>query len=97
MRAAAVRNLKDASRAELDSNCDTCCFGKGVYIAEDTHAAISVNGFMEDLDTVPDVKIITAVIAYDDPEAWHAYTLFYHHALYIPTIERHLLNPKAST
>jgi len=42
---------------------------------------------------VPDVKIITAAIAYDDPEAWHTYTLFYHHALYIPTMQRHLLNP----
>jgi len=28
---------------------------------------ISVNGFMEDLGTVPDVKISTAAIAYDDP------------------------------
>jgi len=42
MRAAAVPNLKEASRAELDSNCDTCCFGKGVYIAEDTHTTIII-------------------------------------------------------
>jgi len=42
---------------------------------------------------VPDVKITTAAIAYDDPEAWHTYVLFYHHALYIPTMQRHLLNP----
>jgi len=93
MRAAAVPNLKDASRAELDSNCDTCCFGQGVYVAEDTVKTMSVNGFMEDLGTVPDVRIITAAIAYDDPEAWHTYILFYHHALHIPTMQRHLLNP----
>jgi len=93
MRAAAVPNLKVAGRAELDSNCDTCCFGNGVYIAEDTLRTISVNGFTEDLGTVPDVKIITAVIAYDDPEAWQTYILFYHHALCIPTMQRHLLNP----
>jgi len=55
MRAAAVPNQKVASRAELDSNCDTCCFGKGVYVAEDTNATMSVNGFMEDLGTVPNV------------------------------------------
>jgi len=42
---------------------------------------------------VPDVKIITAAIAYDDPKAWHTYVLFYHNALYIPTMQRHLLNP----
>jgi len=42
---------------------------------------------------VPDVRIITAAIAYDDPEVWHTYILFYHHALYIPTMQRHLLNP----
>jgi len=38
---------------------------------------------MEDLGTVPNVQIITAAIAYDDPEAWHTYILFYHHALHI--------------
>jgi len=48
---------------------------------------------MEDLGTVPNVKIITAAIAYNDPEAWHTYILFYHHALYIPTMQRHLFNP----
>jgi len=48
---------------------------------------------MEDLGTVPNVQIITAAIAYDDPESWHTYSLFYHHALYIPTMQRHLLNP----
>jgi len=48
---------------------------------------------MEDLGTVPDVKIITAAIAYDDPEAWHTYMMFYHHALCIPTMQRHLLHP----
>jgi len=93
MRAAAVPNLKVASRAELDSNCDTCCFGQGVYVAEDTLKTISVNGFMEDLGTLPNVKIIAAAIAYDGPEAWHTYILFYHQALYIPTMQKHLLNP----
>jgi len=48
---------------------------------------------MEDLGTVPNVQIITAVIAYDDPEAWHTYILFCHHAMCIPTMQRHLLNP----
>jgi len=48
---------------------------------------------MEDLGTVSDVKIITAAISYDDPEAWHTCILFYHHALHIPTMQRHLLNP----
>jgi len=31
---------------------------------------------MEDLGTVPNVQIITAAIAYDDPESWHTYILF---------------------
>jgi len=48
--------------------------------------------FLEDLGTVPDVKIITVAAAYDDPEAWPTYILFYHHALHIPTMQRHLLN-----
>ena len=42
---------------------------------------------------MPDVKIITAAIAHDDPEAWHTYMLFYHHALCVPTMQRHQLTP----
>jgi len=51
-----------------------------------------VTPFVESLGTVPDVKIITAAIAHDDPEAWQTYILFYHHALHIPTMQCHLLN-----
>ena len=52
-----------------------------------------MNPFLENLGTVKDVKIITAAVAYDDEDAWHTYILFYHHALYIPQMNRHLLNP----
>ena len=77
----------------MDSNCDTCAFGQGVFVVSDTGATISVNPFMESLGSVPDVKIITAALAYDDPEEWHSYILFYHQSLYIPSMKCHLLNP----
>ena len=48
---------------------------------------------MESLGTIKDVKVVTAALAYDDPEAWHSYILFYHQSLYIPSMKRHLLNP----
>jgi hypothetical protein len=68
-------------------------FGKGAFIVDETGDTISVNPFMESLGSIKDVKVITAAVAYDDPEAWHTYILFYHQALYIKDLKRHLLNP----
>lgn len=62
-------------------------------MVHDTGETISVNPFMESLGSIQNVKIITAAIAYDDPVLWHTYILFFHQALYIPSMKRHLLNP----
>ena len=48
---------------------------------------------MESLGSIDDVKVITAAVAYDDPVKWHTYILFFHQALYIPSMKRHLLTP----
>ena len=80
-------------RAELDSNCDTCTFGKGVHIVNDTGRRVSVDPFLESLGSLRNIKIITAAVAYDDPHTYQTYILFFHQALYIPSLKRHLLCP----
>jgi len=54
---------------------------------------MSVNPFMESLGTAPDVKIMTAATAHDDPEARHTCILFSHHAPCVTEMQRHLLDP----
>ena len=80
-------------RAELDSNCDTCTFGKGAWVVHDTGQTVSVDPFLDSLGSVKQVKIITAAVAYDDPTTYQTYILFFPQSLYIPSLKRHLLCP----
>ena len=77
----------------MDSNSDTCTFGKGAWIVHDTGRTVSVDPFLESLGSVRKVKIITAAVAYDDPTTYQTYILFFNEALYIPSLKRHLLCP----
>jgi hypothetical protein len=47
---------------------------------------------METLGSVKNVKIVTAAVAYDVEDEYKTYILFFHQALYIPSMNRHLLN-----
>jgi len=80
--------------AELDSHADTCTFGKGAYIVQDTGHTISVDGFNEGANTLRNVPIVTAAVAYDDPETFITYILFFHQSLYIKSLKKHLLCPE---
>jgi len=82
-------------RAELDSNCDTCTFGKGDYTVNDTGRIVSVDPFLESLGLllVQKVRIITVAVAYDDPTTYRTYILLFPEALYIPSFKQHLLCP----
>lgn len=80
-------------KAELDSHADTCCFGSQAYIVQDTGETISVEPFIGTLGKVDSVPIITAAIAYDDPETFQTYILFFHQSLYFKNLNKHLLCP----
>ena len=53
--------------AELDSHADTTAVGKGAYITEDTGHTVTVHPFATGLNTIKEVPIVTAAIAYDCP------------------------------
>jgi hypothetical protein len=81
------------SQVELDSHADTCSFGNGAYIVADTGQTISVSGFIDTLGKVKRVPIVTAAVAYDDPNTYQTYVLFFHQVLYMDKLEHHLLCP----
>ena len=89
--AAVERN--GGTKAELDSHADTCTFGSEALVVQDTGATISVSGFVGSLGTLKNIPIVTAAVAYDDPDDFKTYVLFFHQALYVKSMNRHLLCP----
>ena len=85
--------VKGDMHCELDSHADTCSFGPNAYLVQDTGQTISVTGFLENLGTVRNVRIVTAAVAYDCPDTSHTYILFFHQALYFPKLDKHLICP----
>jgi len=54
----AIKAMQDSPtiyRAEVDSNCDTCTFGKSAYIVNDTGRIVSVDPFLESLGSLQKV------------------------------------------
>ena len=72
-------------KAELDSHADTCCLGENCLVIHDTEQIVSVMPF--------EVKIVTAAVAYDCPATRNVFVLFFHQALHIPDLQKHLLCP----
>ena len=86
--------VKGDMYCELDSHADTCSFGPDAYLVQDTGQTISVTGFLENLGTVNNVRIVTAAVAYDCPDTSQTYILFFQHqALYFPKLDKHLICP----
>ena len=77
------------SRLELDSHADTCAFGIGCLVVFDTGKLVSVGGFDQTLGSKQGAAIATIAVAYDCPITFQTYILFFHEALYIPTMETH--------
>ena len=81
-------------QCELDSHTDTCCLGNGCQVLYETGKA-DVGGFLEQLGELIETKIVTAALAYDQPETGQVYLLIFHQlgVLLIEGMQCHLLNP----
>ena len=80
------------AKAELDSHADTCCLGENCLVIHDTEQLVSVEPFDKKLGS-QQVKIVTAAVAYDCPDTRNVFVLFFHQALHIPDLQKHLLCP----
>jgi len=81
-------------RAELDSHADTCSLNHTAYIIKYLGKVAEVSGFTPSLNTLQDIPIVKAALAYDEPESGETVILIFNQALYfsnkLPNI---LLNP----
>ena len=81
------------STAQLDSHADTCCVGPSAYIVHDTMQTVSVHAFVDSVGKVDNVPIVTAALAYDCPNTFTTYILFFYQALFFKDLKDHLLCP----
>ena len=75
---------------ELDSHADTCAFGKNCWLVNDTGQLVTVEGFNQQSMALDGVSIADVAVAYDCPTTFKTFILFFHQALYIPSMEVHL-------
>ena len=67
--------------------------GENCLVVHDTEQTISVEPFDKTLGSHLKVPIVTAAVAYDCPTTLNTYILFFHQALHIPNLKKHLLCP----
>lgn len=89
----AAMSQQGPGRAELDSHCDTCSFGRDAVLVYDTGHTVSVEPFISSLGKVTKVPIGTVAIAYDCPSTLQTYILYFHQSLYFKDMQRHLISP----
>ena len=62
---ATVRGLSDSSRTELDTHADTCVVGNNFLVIHEYDKYVTVTGYDPKQGSVKDLKVVSAVIAYD--------------------------------
>jgi hypothetical protein len=81
------------SRSEMDSHADTCVVGSEALIVYDFKRPVNVTGFDPSKGSVKNLNIVTAAVAYDDPNNGQTLILILHQVIHVPTISHNLVNP----
>ena len=76
---------------ELDSHADSPVVGSNCHILRSTGKTVRVSGFANELGKALDVKVVDAVVAYDDPMEGNTYLLVLKNALHVPSMTYNLL------
>ncbi len=90
--ASALGARPDVTRVDLDSHANMCCLGKQCTVVRRTGKCVNVNAFTKDVGKLKAVPLVDAVIVYED-RAGRVYLLVMYNALYIPSMEHHLIPP----
>ncbi len=80
------------SLAEMDSHVDTCVVGANALIIIDFERPVQVTGYDSSKKSKP-FRIVSGVLAYDDPYTGRTHMLVVHQAISMPQIEHNLLCP----
>jgi hypothetical protein len=82
MEGAAIKPMHEI-RAELNSHTDTCIVGLNALIVQETLWYMTVSPFTEALGTMDHVPIVSAAIAYNNPETGEVICLVIYQGIYI--------------
>jgi Fe-S-cluster containining protein len=63
------------------------------YVVSETSQKVSVAGFHPDMQEIPDVRIVTAAVAYDCPITFTTFILLFPQSLYFPNMHHNLICP----
>ena len=77
---------------ELYSHANTSVLGNGALVVADFNEPVNVKGYNPVLGT-KNYQTITGAVGYCDPLTRNILYLVIHHAIYIPTLDHHLLCP----
>ena len=63
----ATSSLNEEHSTELDSHADTCVVDKNCLVTDTYDKTVSVTGYDPKLGTMRGLKIVSAALAYDNP------------------------------
>ena len=76
-------------QTEIDNHADTCVVGKEAHIVHEHDRVVNVMGY----DPRRDIKVVSAVVVYDNPMSGEPILLQINQAVYIPMGRSNLLCP----
>jgi hypothetical protein len=92
-RIAASTSLQNKeSWMELDTHADTTVLGKSCLVIQDFNKTVSVSGWNASVGST-ECPTVSGVVAYDHPYTGITYMLVWHQAIYLETMENHLICP----
>ena len=77
---------------ELDAHADTTVLGKSCLLIQDFNKNVSVSGWNASVGSTK-CPTVTGVVAYDHPYTGITYMLVWHQAIYLDTMDNHLVCP----
>ena len=81
------------TRTELDYHADTCVVGKNALIVHDYDQKVNVAGYDPNQPTAQYLRIVSADLAFDDPNSGEVIIFILNQAISIPHLEHNLVSP----
>ena len=80
------------ARMELDTHADTTVLGHNCLLIHDFDKTVSVTGWDASAGAT-ECRTVSGVVAYDHPVTGQAYMLVFHQAIYLESMDNHLICP----
>ena len=80
-------------KTEMDSHADTHVIGRQAWVTHDFNKPVTVSAYDPSLGSVKNKRIVSATLAYDNPETGETILLDANQAIEMPSIAHNLLSP----